>query len=254
MEKKHDEIHWYGLLGRNISYSFSRGYFADKFERLNRSDCRYVNFDLEDIQQLPNILQEYPHLKGFNVTIPYKQAIIPYLDKQSDSAKAIGAVNCVQVSTQGLVGHKTDAFGFLKAMEPFLQDNHKKALILGTGGASKAVFYALNLLKIPTTLVSRTPVEGQVTYDDLDEYLLKKVDIIINTTPLGTYPNVEAFPPIPFKYISNKHLVIDLIYNPEKTVFLKKCEAQGATISNGYNMLVQQAEKSWEIWNTNSKV
>lgn len=254
MEKKQDEIHWYGLLGRNISYSFSRGYFAEKFKRLNRSDCRYVNFDLEDIHQFPNLLQEYPDLKGFNVTIPYKEAIIPYLDKQSDSAKVIGAVNCVQVTPQGLIGYNTDAYGFQKALEPFLRVNHKKALILGTGGASKAVIFALNQLDISSTLASRTPVEGQVTYDDLDENLLQEVDIIVNTTPLGTYPNVEAFPPVPFGCISNKHLVIDLIYNPEKTTFLQKCEARGATISNGYDMLVHQAEKNWEIWNNSSEL
>lgn len=254
MEKKHDEIHWYGLLGRNISYSFSRGYFAEKFERLNRSDCRYVNFDLENIQQFPVILEQYQNLKGFNVTIPYKEAIIPYLDKQSDSAKIIGAVNCVQVTPQGLVGHNTDAYGFQKALEPFLQANHKKALILGTGGASKAVVFALEKINITSILVSRTPVEGQITYDDLDANLLQEIDIIVNTTPLGTHPNVEAFPTIPFEYISNKHLVIDLIYNPVKTIFLQKCEARGATISNGYDMLVHQAEKSWEIWNNSSEL
>jgi shikimate dehydrogenase len=254
MEKKQDEIHWYGLLGRNISYSFSRGYFAEKFERLNRSDCRYINFDLDDIHQLPDILEQYQNLKGFNVTIPYKEAIIPYLDKLSDSAKAIGAVNCVQVTSQGLVGYNTDAYGFQKALEPFLQANHKKALILGTGGASKAVVFALNQLDISSTLVSRTPVEGQITYDDLDANLLQEIDIIVNSTPLGTHPNVEAFPPVPFEYISNKHLVIDLIYNPVKTTLLQKCEARGASISNGYDMLVHQAEKSWEIWNSDSEL
>lgn len=249
MEQKQKEINWFGLLGRNIEYSFSRTYFADKFEKQQLLHCRYVNFDVQDIEQLPSIFVQYPNLKGFNVTIPYKQAIIPFLNKIADNAKEIGAVNCVKVTPPGLEGHNTDAFGFQTAIEKILQPNHKNALILGTGGASKAVKYALKKMGIAFQLVSRKPQDGELRYEDLNESIFNEYQIIINTTPLGTYPNIEECPPIPYSFFNENHLAMDLIYNPEKTLFLKSAEANGATILNGLNMLVHQAEKSWEIWN-----
>ncbi|MFN3756343.1 MAG: shikimate dehydrogenase family protein [Flavobacterium sp.] len=249
MEQKQKEINWFGLLGRNIEYSFSRTYFADKFEKQQLHQCRYVNFDVQDIDQLYSIFEQYPNLKGFNVTIPYKQAIIPFLNKIADNAKEIGAVNCVKVTPQGLEGHNTDAFGFQTATEKILQPHHKKALILGTGGASKAVKYALKKMGIAFQLVSRKPQDGEFRYEDLNQSIFNEFQIIINTTPLGTYPNIEECPPISYSFFNEYHLAMDLIYNPKKTLFLKSAEANGATILNGLDMLIHQAEKSWELWN-----
>jgi len=250
METKLEEINWFGLLGRNIEYSFSRNYFAEKFNQLQRSDCRYVNFDIEHIDLFPNILKQYPSLKGFNVTIPYKETIIPFLDDLSDTARAIGAVNCVQVTSGRLLGHNTDAFGFQKSIENLVQPHHQNALILGSGGASKAVNFALQQLGISSQIVSRNVKNDQLSYADLNNEVMSETHLIINTTPLGTHPNVDDFPPIPFEFITPQHVVVDLIYNPEKTLLLQKCENRGAVILNGYDMLVQQAEKSWEIWNS----
>lgn len=249
MEAKRDEINWYGLLGKNIEYSFSRTFFKEKFEKQQLHHCRYVNFDIEEIELLSTILEQYPNLKGFNVTIPYKQAIIPYLDELSETAKEIGAVNCVKVTNQRLIGHNTDAYGFQKTIEKILKPNYKKALILGSGGASRAVKFALKKIGISFHLVSRNPKDGALSYTELNEALLAEYQIIINTTPLGTFPKVEDCPPIPYPFITSNHLVMDLIYNPEKTLFLKNTEARGATILNGLDMLINQAEKSWDIWN-----
>jgi shikimate dehydrogenase len=249
MEQKQEEIHWYGLLGKNIEYSFSRNYFSDKFEKQQLHHCRYVNFDVKDIEQLPSILEEHPNLKGFNVTIPFKQTIIPFLNKIADNAKEIGAVNCVKATPLGLEGHNTDAFGFQIAIEKLLQPHHNKALILGTGGASKALKYALKNMKIAFQLVSRTPQDGELQYEELNERIFKEHPIIINTTPLGTHPNIDECPPIPYSFFNENHLAMDLIYNPDKTLFLKNAEMNGATICNGLDMLIHQAEKSWEIWN-----
>lgn len=249
MEQKQEEIHWYGLLGRNIEYSFSRTYFADKFEKQQLHHCRYVNFDIQDISNLLSILEQYSNLKGLNVTIPYKQAIIPFLNEIADNAIEIGAVNCVKVTPLGLEGHNTDAFGFQTATEKLLQPHHKKALILGTGGASRAVKYALKNMKIAFQLVSRTPQEGELRYEELNESIFREHPVIINTTPLGTHPNIDECPPIPYSFFNENHLALDLIYNPDKTLFLKNAEMNGATICNGLDMLIHQAEKSWEIWN-----
>ena len=211
----------YGLLGKNISYSFSQGYFTQKFKDLGLPDHSYENFDIQHIDDFKEVLAQ-ENLKGLNVTIPYKQDVIPFLDELDPKAAQIGAVNTIQFTEKGLKGFNTDAFGFRTSLEPFLKTHHTKALILGTGGASKAVRFVLN--ELGNTL-------------------------IINCTPLGTYPNIEDKPNIPYECIGTDHLLYDLIYNPEQTSFLAEGEARGATTTNGLKMLQQQAEKAWEIWN-----
>ncbi|WP_237685910.1 shikimate dehydrogenase family protein [Flagellimonas profundi] len=238
----------FGLLGRNISYSFSQGYFTQKFKKLGLEDHSYENFDIKQIDEVKSILSD-TSLKGLNVTIPYKQDIIPYLDELDPKAAKIGAVNTIQFSKTGLKGYNTDAYGFQKSLEPFLQPHHTKALVLGTGGASKAVRFVLDELGITSTYVSRNKKEGQYIYGELDESIIKENTLIINCTPLGTFPNIEDKPALPYQHIGPEHLLYDLIYNPEKTRFLALGEANGATICNGLKMLEQQAEKAWEIWN-----
>lgn len=238
----------FGLLGRNISYSFSQGYFTKKFKDLGLKDHSYENFDIQNMDEFKNVLAQ-DNLKGLNVTIPYKQDVIPFLDELDEKAAKIGAVNTIQFSEKGLKGFNTDAYGFQKSLEPFLKPHHKNALILGTGGASKAVRFVLDELGIANTYVSRSKKEGQYTYEELDQSILEKNTLIINCTPLGTYPNIEDKPALPYQYIGADHLLYDLIYNPKKTSFLAMGEANGATICNGLRMLEQQAEKAWEIWN-----
>ena len=240
----------FGLLGKNISYSFSKKHFTEKFFKENLNECYYENFDMNSIDEFPRLLQNNPKIKGLNVTIPYKESIIPYLQKLSKKAKKIGAVNVIRfTSNDKLKGYNSDYYGFKKSIEPLLKSHHKKALILGTGGASKAIKYALKELEIPFTVVSRTSNENVIPYDQLNANTIDSHQILINCTPLGTSPNTEAFPPIPYAYITSKHLAYDLIYNPEETVFLAKAKAQGAITKNGYEMLLLQAEKAWEIWN-----
>lgn len=238
----------YGLLGKNISYSFSQGYFTQKFNDLGLMDHSYENFDLQKIEEVKNVLNQ-GDIRGLNVTIPYKQEIIPFLDELDPKAKQIGAVNTIQFSKKGLIGFNTDAYGFQKSLEPYLKPHHKSALILGTGGASKAVQYVLNELGISNTFVSRSKKGGQYTYEELDRGIIQKNTLIINCTPLGTHPNVEDKPEIPYQHIGTQHLLYDLIYNPEKTSFLSMGESNGAAICNGLKMLKGQAEKAWEIWN-----
>lgn len=238
----------FGLLGKNISYSFSQSYFTQKFKELGLSNHSYENFDLKHIDELKNVLAQ-DHLKGLNVTIPYKQDVIPFLDELDQKAEKIGAVNTIQFTASGLKGFNTDAYGFQKSLEPFLKPHHKNALILGTGGASKAVRFVLNELGIRSTYVSRHKNEGQYTYNELDKQTIEENTLIINCTPLGTFPNIEGKPDLPYQFIGSGHLLYDLIYNPEKTAFLSMGEAQGATICNGLKMLEEQAEKAWQIWN-----
>lgn len=238
----------FALVGKNISYSFSRAYFSQKFEKEHIHDAEYVNFDVNSIEELPQKFQEYPSIKGMNVTIPYKKEIIPLLTKLDPIAAKIGAVNTIKVTSEGLVGYNTDHFGFGESLKPLLKEHHTKALILGTGGASNAVAYALNVLEIPFRFVSRSPKMGQFSYTDLSQQIMSKYKIIINCTPLGTFPNVKDSPPIPYQFLTSEHLLYDLIYNPEKTVFLQKGEKKNATIINGQKMLELQAEKSWQIW------
>lgn len=238
----------FGLLGKNISYSFSQGYFTQKFKDIGLTDYSYENFDIQNIAELKNVLAQ-DNLKGINVTIPYKQDVIPYLDELDMKAEEIGAVNTIQFTKNGLKGFNTDAYGFQKSLEPFLKPHHKKALILGTGGASKAIRFVLDELGIDNTYVSRSRKQDRYTYDELDKDIIEKNTLIINCTPLGTHPDIEDKPQIPYQYIGANHLLYDLIYNPEKTTFLGLGEAHGAAICNGSKMLEYQAEKSWEIWN-----
>lgn len=248
MEQK--SLKRYGLIGRNISYSFSKKYFKEKFSAELFNDCTYENFDIESIEDFPNIIQNNPDLKGLNVTIPYKETIIPYLDKLSKKATLIGAVNVIRFTKKGkLKGYNSDYYGFKKSIEPLLQPHHKKALILGTGGAAKAVAFALEELDIFYTFVSREAGENSIDYNRVNITSFDNYQIIINCTPLGTKPNTKDLPPIPYEYFTPQHLAYDLIYNPAETQFLKKAKKKGATIKNGYEMLVLQAEKAWNIWN-----
>lgn len=240
-----------GLLGKNISYSFSRGYFTEKFKKLNLYDYEYVNFDLQSIEELPNVLKA--DVVGFNVTIPYKEEVMSFLDIIDEDAQQIGAVNTVKISDGKLIGYNTDFIGFEASLEPLLASHHKKALILGTGGAAKAIIYALDRLRIKYKVVSRNPNKEQLSYDELTEGILNEYMLIINCTPLGTFPNIEQCPDIPYEHLTDRHLLYDLIYNPDRTTFLKKGEAQGAMITNGLKMLQLQAEKAWEIWSSKNK-
>ncbi|MEO9894433.1 shikimate dehydrogenase [Aurantibacter sp.] len=240
----------FGLIGKNISYSFSRGYFAEKFEKLNLENYSYENFDLQSIQEFSALFENNSEVKGFNVTIPYKQEIIPYLNNINDTALQIGAVNTIKITNKNLIGYNTDVIGFQKSIQPQLKSHHKSALILGTGGASKAVAHVFKSLGINFQFVSRRPKKDQLSYDDLDKEIIQNNTLIVNCTPLGTHPDIEKKPAILYQYLSEDHLLYDLIYNPEKTAFLKAGEDKGATIINGLKMLELQAEASWEIWNS----
>ena len=242
----------FGLLGKDIEYSFSRGYFTEKFEKLDLQKCKYVNFDIQKIEDFTAVIKEGgDSLGGINVTIPYKEEVMKYLDKLDETAKAIGAVNTIKFTKRGnLKGYNSDVVGFEKSIFPLIKKHHKRALILGTGGASKAIAYALKKNDIKFKFVSRKP-EGkkEISYQDLTEEMMEKYQIIINSSPVGTSPNTDRCPDIPYQFITENHLLYDLIYNPEVTTFLAKGKAQGATIKNGYEMLQLQAEESWRIWN-----
>jgi shikimate dehydrogenase len=240
----------FGLLGRNINYSFSKGYFTEKFNTENLAGCSYDNFDIPEITAFPEIIKNTPDLKGMNVTIPYKEVVIPYLDQLSKKATLIGAVNTIKINKKGkLKGYNTDYYGFMKSLQPLLQAHHKKALILGTGGASKGVAFALDELGIGYTFVSREAKANAMAYDQINSGTFDEYQIIINSSPVGTSPNTEASPLIPYNYFTEKHIAYDLIYNPAETQFLKKAKVQGAQTKNGQDMLIFQAEKAWEIWN-----
>jgi shikimate dehydrogenase len=238
----------YGLIGRTLKHSFSQSYFSKKFAESGITDCVYQNFELATIDEFPVLLQRYPDLKGLNVTIPYKEDVISYLTSMNDVVKEIGACNCIKVEGDVLTGHNTDVVGFRHSLEPKLKQHHQNALILGTGGAAKAIAYVLRQLGIGYLSVSRKKGVGSVGYEDLKEELLLKHPLIINTTPLGMYPHVDTSPAIPYQFITPAHFLYDIVYNPEKTVFLAEGEKQGAQICNGYEMLIGQAEESWRIW------
>ncbi|HTR27753.1 MAG TPA: shikimate dehydrogenase [Puia sp.] len=240
----------YGLIGYPLSHSFSQRYFTEKFEREGIRDCSYSNFPLTDIGELPAILAD-PDLCGLNVTIPYKQQIIPFLSELTPVVESIGACNCIRIVAGQLVGHNTDVVGFERSLLPQLKPHHRQALILGTGGASKAVEYVLHQLGIGYRLVSRTPRPdtGDLAYADIDAGVLAAATLVVNTTPIGMYPNVDVCPPLPYEALTPRHYLFDLIYNPEKTLFLQKGAGRGAAIANGHDMLVLQAEESWRIWN-----
>lgn len=235
-----------GLIGRNISYSFSENYFAEKFQQENIPNVHYKTFDLKEIDKV-NELFLNPDLKGFNVTIPYKEAILPFLDEMDPVAQEIGAVNCVKIENGRKIGFNTDAFGFENSLMPLLKFHHQNALILGDGGAAKAIKYCLSKHLIDFKTVTRN---GDFRFSDLTDDHISTHSIIINCTPVGTFPDVEACPELPYESLNSQHLLYDLIYNPAKTEFLKRGEAKGAIIKNGLEMLVLQAEKSWEIWNS----
>lgn len=241
----------YGLIGYRLSHSFSKKYFNEKFAEENILDCVYENFPLDTINEFTTLLQTTPNLKGCNVTIPYKQEIIPYLDELDTSAREIGAVNVVKIFPDGkLVGYNSDYFGFKISLEKFVPANQSfRALVLGTGGAAKAVVVALKDLGIPYQYVSRSKGDGIMSYDEIDEKIIKYHSIIINTSPLGMYPDVDSFPDIPYQFLTDKHYLYDLVYNPEVTTFMRKGTEHGAHVLNGLEMLIGQAEKAWEIWN-----
>lgn len=241
----------FGLIGKNIDYSFSRSYFSDKFTKENLPHS-YVNFDIQHISEVKDILKNNKSLGGLNVTIPYKEAIIPYLDKLDKRAKKIGAVNTIKRTKKGkLIGYNTDYFGFKKSLQNHITSYHKNGLILGTGGASKAIAYALKRLDINYHFVSRKQSDKvDYTYDNLSEDIIFKHQIIINCTPLGTFPNINECPNIPYDGITENHILFDLIYNPEETKFLRIGNIQRATTINGKKMLELQAEKAWDIWNS----
>lgn len=242
----------FGLVGKNISYSFSRGYFTEKFEKLGLENHKYVNFDLQEVAVLKDIIAaKEDGLKGMNVTIPYKQDVIQYLTSIDDDAKEIGAVNVIKLQDNGEVrGYNTDVYGFQKSIEPFIKAHHTKALILGTGGASKAVRHAFNKLGIQHKYVSRTAADGVFGYHELTQEIIEEYTVIVNCSPLGTSPEIALKPEIPYAFLSDKHLLFDLIYNPAETTFLRLGREQGAATKNGLEMLELQAEKSWEIWNS----
>jgi len=237
----------FGLIGRKLGHSFSKEYFETKFDELNLTDHSYNLFELDDIGEIEKILKLKP--KGLNVTVPYKQEIIPYLNRLDDSAEKVGAVNVVSLEKNAFVGYNSDYYGFKTSLQHWLSNTTLKALVLGTGGASKAVIAALDELGIEVQSVSRTSGNNLITYDEVTSDIIEQHQLIINTTPLGMYPETNECPDIPYDSVTNQHYLHDLVYNPEKTVFLKKGEAKGAQVKNGLEMLHLQAEKSWEIWN-----
>ena len=241
----------FGLIGYPLSHSFSKKYFEEKFKKEGLNDCSYELFPIPAIDDLKKILQENPDLRGLNVTIPYKKQVLPWLYSQSGIPEGLEACNCIKISEGKLSGFNTDVTGFEKSLLPLLQPWHKKALVLGNGGATASVSFVLKKLHIDFDIVSRSLHDGStLTYEDVNEKLIGNSQIIINTTPLGMYPDTEQCPEIPYHFITDKHLLYDLIYNPAKTLFLQKAEQYGATIKNGEEMLVLQAEESWRIWNS----
>lgn len=264
MEKMNIPKSVFGLLGKRLDYSFSRAYFSEKFEKLKLHDHVYRNFEIPSAGDLVRFRESITYnsttqttngvheiVRGFNVTIPYKEAIMPLLDHITPEAETIGAVNTVVIEDNLWTGHNTDAYGFGKSLEPFAPIA-KNALILGTGGASKAIAYTLEALQIPNLKVSRNPDpddDYMIDYKAVNKDLMQLVSLIVNTTPLGTHPDVDTCAPIPYEFLTKEHVLYDLTYNPQNTLFMKKGAVQGARVTNGGVMLVQQAEKAWELWN-----
>lgn len=241
----------YGLIGKTLHHSFSRRYFTEKFRSDEIADAQYRNFELEDLGiELP-LLKNNPDIKGLNVTIPYKTDVIPFLDELTEECREINACNCIKIKDGKWIGFNTDIIGFERSFAPFLKPYHTKALILGTGGASNAVAFVLKKLKITFLKVSRSGKKNSsvISYDDITPEMMKEFTIVINTTPVGTSPNVDEYPKLPYEFVNSQHYFFDLIYNPAKTLFLSLAEKQGAFIENGDKMLSIQAEESWEIWN-----
>jgi len=245
----------YGLIGHRLGYSFSRNFFTEKFAKENLSEHEYLNFELDTIDEFPGIFEKGKEICGLNCTIPYKQQIMQFLDEIDAEAAEIGAVNTVKIINQNgkriLKGFNTDIYGFENSLRPMLGEKHQKALILGTGGASKAIKYILNKLQIEfvSASIEDQLYEKEIRYNQIDEELLKEYLIVIHATPIGTFPNVDICPDIPYQSITSEHVLFDLVYNPEETLFLKKGKAQGAKTKNGLEMLHLQALRAWEIWN-----
>jgi len=239
----------YGLVGKEISYSFSKKYFTEKFSSLNLDDYEYQNFNIAEISKFTDIIRDNPTLKGLNVTIPFKESIIPFLDGLSKKAMQIGAVNTIKILPGKLKGYNTDWYGFKKSLKPLLLPHHKQALILGTGGAAKAVAFALQKMDIRYAFVSRNEGENTIGYNRINTTTFDNYQIIINCTPLGTNPEINKYPELPYDFFTSAHIAFDLIYNPEETLFLKMAKERGAITKNGYEMLAAQAEKSWKTWN-----
>jgi len=243
----------YGLVGKSLAHSFSQDYFNRKFDQL-QLDARYENFELRAIEEVKNLLAQ-KDLVGLNVTIPYKEAVIPYLDELDNVAELVGSVNTIAFQKERIIGYNTDVIGFENSLKPFLEHGMEKALILGTGGASKAVAYVLRKIGLDVLFASRNPMsENEISYEECNVNAIKWHRLIVNTTPVGTFPDEDEAPDIAFDGVTSDHLLYDLIYNPEKTQFLKEGQRRGATIQNGLSMLKIQAEKSWEIWNSDSKI
>ena len=242
----------YGLIGYPLRHSFSIGYFNEKFKS-EGINAEYVNFEIPSINNFMEVIEENPNLCGLNVTIPYKEQVIPFLDELDRDTAKIGAVNVIKIIRQQkgkvkLVGYNSDIIGFKRSIEPLLNETHRKALILGTGGASKAVFQGLKQLGVGATLVSRKPKEHCITYEEITPKTMQQYTVIVNTTPLGMYPNINACPDIPYDLLTPDHLLYDLLYNPDETLFMKKGKEKGAVVKNGLEMLLLQAFAAWEIW------
>ena len=241
----------YGLIGYPLGHSFSKNYFNEKFENEGIS-AKYINFEIPNIQNLPEVIESNPELQGFNVTSPYKEKVISYLDSVSPEARAIGAVNVVKVTHKGnkvvLKGYNSDVIGFTRSIEPMLEPCHKKALILGTGGASKAINYGLKSLGLETLFVSRFERENTIQYEKITPEIIKEYNVIVNCTPVGMYPHADECPLLPYEAMDTHTLLYDLIYNPDQTLFMRKGAEHGATVKNGLEMLLLQAFASWEFW------
>jgi shikimate dehydrogenase len=249
----------YGLIGYPLTHSFSKKYFTEKFEKENITNCEYNLYSLSDIHQLPQLLKDNPEIAGLNVTIPYKESIIPFLNELDPIAKTVGSVNCIKIEQDSrnkgikLIGYNTDVFGFRQSIKPFLEKRHERAIILGTGGSSKSVAYVLKEIGLDCYFVTRHKSNKSgpniFSYEELNEYMLNAIKLIINTTPVGMFPNVKDAPAIPYDLLTSSHLLYDLIYNPAETEFLRKGKEKGTETINGLSMLHQQAEEAWRIWN-----
>lgn len=248
-------IRKYGLIGYPLGHSFSKSFFEEKFRQEGIEDVEYLNFPLEKIEDFEALCKSDPAIRGFNVTIPYKVSILKYLDALSDAAREVRAVNticyCKKSDHKALIGHNTDVTGFRKSLQEQLTTPPPKALILGTGGSSKAVRYVLEEMSTEIITVSSSGKEGAIAYHDLTKDIIETTALIVNTTPLGMYPKVDDCPDLPYEFLSDKHLLFDLVYNPEETLFLRRGKERNAKTVNGHDMLVYQAEASWEIWNRN---
>lgn len=238
----------YGLIGYPLGHSFSKGFFTEKFQREGIL-AEYRNFEIREATQLLDIVRQTPGLRGLNCTIPHKQAILPLLDELSDEAREIGAVNVIRVLPDGrLKGYNSDIIGFVDSLRPLLRDHHRKALVLGTGGASKAIGLGLGKLGLEWKYVSRTSREGQFTYADLTPAVVQEYEVIVNCSPVGMHPHTDACPPLPYEALTERNLLYDLVYNPKQTLFLKKGQEQGTQVKNGLEMLHLQALASWDFW------